>query len=61
MWTTAKRVRVPSITPTEALTVKLTEVACKAAALRTTGCKSQRLHERFAERVRVLDQVSYAW
>lgn len=36
MWTTAKRVRVPSITPcmhTEALTVEITEAACKAVAL----------------------------
>lgn len=68
MWTTAKRVRVPSITPcmhTEALTVEITEAACKAVALadnwvRVPAPPRTSSSHCFAERVRVLSQVSYA-
>ena len=46
MWSTKKRVRVPPITPTEALTVETPTLPVKQWPMRTTGCKSQRLHER---------------
>ncbi len=65
MWTTDKRVRVPSITPcssTEALTVKTTEIACKAVALEDNWVQvpAPSRTKRYAGRVRAPNQVSYA-